>query len=256
MIETCTFSSWLSYFTIFSHTPWQLLKESLPCCLHNAEWCIISLFTGGLASRVHWIGLYCASGCVFRVYCINLNLWSAFNNAVTQKDFLTFNTIYPRPPSCCRETEMLLFACSSEYGAECWKTHRNWLSLWAHCQARMFAIICNYTDRWCTSSCWRTPVNVAGRVVLLSLQPRECHKTVMNDTSSPSCSLPAEHPLRLLHPDVWQLHAAHVLLRLLTRLHLGELHSDVLCAQSLNVLRFIESVEINSAWSMYPVGPK
>lgn len=40
---------------------------------------------------------------------------------------------------------------------------------------------------------------------------------------TPPCSHPADHTRRLLHPDVWQLHAAHVLLRLLTRLHLGEL---------------------------------
>lgn len=35
-------------------------------------------------------------------------------------------------------------------------------------------------------------------------------------------SLVAGHSGRLLHPDVWKLHAAHVLLRLLARLHLGE----------------------------------
>lgn len=32
----------------------------------------------------------------------------------------------------------------------------------------------------------------------------------------------AGHSGRLLRPDVWELHAAHLLLRLLTRLHLGE----------------------------------
>lgn len=35
-------------------------------------------------------------------------------------------------------------------------------------------------------------------------------------------SLLAGHSGRLLHPDVWKLHAAHVLLRLLARLHLGK----------------------------------
>lgn len=34
----------------------------------------------------------------------------------------------------------------------------------------------------------------------------------------------AGHSGRLLRPDVWELHAAHLLLRLLTRLHLGEFH--------------------------------
>lgn len=37
----------------------------------------------------------------------------------------------------------------------------------------------------------------------------------------PSC---AGHAGRLLRPDVWELHAAHFLLRLLARLHLGKLN--------------------------------
>lgn len=40
-------------------------------------------------------------------------------------------------------------------------------------------------------------------------------------------SLVAGHSGRLLHPDVWKLHAAHVLLRLLARLHLGEFNPVV-----------------------------
>lgn len=48
-----------------------------------------------------------------------------------------------------------------------------------------------------------------------------------HDASSPSSSHPAVHSRRLLYPDVWQLHAAHVLLRLLACLHLGELDPGV-----------------------------
>lgn len=40
----------------------------------------------------------------------------------------------------------------------------------------------------------------------------------------------AGHSGRLLRPHVWELHAAHLLLRLLTRLHLGEFNLGVQCS--------------------------
>lgn len=49
------------------------------------------------------------------------------------------------------------------------------------------------------------------------------HPGLISDASSPSCSLPpADHTRHLLCPHVWQLDAPHVLLCLLTCLHLGE----------------------------------
>lgn len=90
-----------------------------PHCLYNAEH-YSTLHWGIKHQKVNLIGLYSASGCIFKVQCSGLNLWSVFNNTVAQKDLLlTLNAIYPRPPSCHRETEMLLFAGGSENGAAC-----------------------------------------------------------------------------------------------------------------------------------------
>lgn len=160
-------------------------------------------------------------GCLFKVYSISLNLWSVFNNTVTQKHLLlTLQSIPDRPPAI--ERQRLAVNVELSVFMRPLKTHRSRPCLWAPCQACMFGFISNYTDRSCTSSCWKTAVTVAGWASLHSPQLCEYRRTVINDASSPSCS-PADHSQRLLYPDVWQLHAAHVLLRLLTRLHLGEL---------------------------------
>lgn len=64
-----------------------------------------------------------------------------------------------------------------------------------------------------------------------------CRRTAVSVlvTTAPSSFHPADHSRRLLYPDVWQLHAAHILLRLLTCLHLGE--SSNSCVQSRRVQR-------------------
>lgn len=147
-----------------------------------------------------------------------------FSTALSQKDLLpTLNTIYLRPPSRYRETEMSFFlqaAVNVELGVFTRppETYRSRLSPVLPAKLTCLAfIIITATDH--------TPIKLLANTGHRgwSSQPCYCHRIAMNDTPSPSCSHPADHTRRLLCPDVWQLHAAHVLLRLIARLHLGEL---------------------------------
>lgn len=144
------------------------------------------------------MGLYIACRCEFKVYSISLNLWNFIH--------YWFNTINPRPPSLYREAE-LLFLQGMELSVFI-KTYRNCIFLRARSQASMWSIVFNYTDRSCTSNCQEAAV-------------------CFNHISTSSPSHPADHSCHLLCPDVWQLHAAHILLCLLTLLHLGKfVHSQ------------------------------
>lgn len=135
------------------------------------------------------------------------------------------------------------------------ETHRCWLCLRAHCQAHMFGIISNYTDRSCTSSRWKT--------LNCSLT---CHAAQSTAVWTPQDCDEWHLPVPLLQIT---LGVCFILMfgnsMLLTSFYAsslvsiwvsGTLESQVLCVQSFNALRFIGSVKTGSVWSMDPAALK